>query len=63
MLALWGEERALIRKQLSPAQVKKAVKEAVPNPATGAPWTVADGLTALLARGYSQADATTLLEE
>ena len=63
VLALWGEERALIRKQLSPAQVKKAVKEAVPNPATGAPWTVADGLTALLARGYSQADATTLLEE
>ena len=63
VLALWDVERALIRKQLSPAQVKKAVKEAAPNPATGAPWTVADGLAALLARGYSQDDAATLLEE
>ena len=63
VLALWNEERVLIRKQLSPAQIKKAVKEAVPNPATGAPWSTADGLAGLLARGYSQADATTLLEE
>lgn len=63
VLALWGEERALIRKQLSPAQVKKAVAEGVTNPATGVAWSAADGLAALLARGYSQADATTLLEE
>ena len=63
VLALWQEERALIRKQLSPAQVKKAVKEGVTNPATGAPWSTADALAALLARGYAQADATTLLEE
>jgi len=63
VLAAWDAIRALIRKQLSPAQIKKAVKEAVPNPATGAPWSTADGLAALLARGYSQADATTLLEE
>lgn len=63
VLALWTEERALIRRQLSPAQITKAVKEGVTNPATAAPWSQADGLAALLARGYSSADATTLLEE
>jgi hypothetical protein len=62
ILALWKQERALIRKQLSPAQIKKAVREGVPNPDTGQPWTQADGLAALAARGYDQSDATTLLE-
>ena len=63
VLSLWDEERSLIRKQLSPAQVKKAYSEGVQNPATGAPWSLADATAALLARGYDQADATTLLEE
>jgi hypothetical protein len=55
ILALWKQERALIRKQLSPAQIKKAVREGVPNPDTGQPWTQADGLAALAARGYDHA--------
>lgn len=63
VLNLWNAERDLIHAQLSPAQVKKAVKEAVPNPLTGLPWTQADGVQALLDRGFSQADATTLLSE
>jgi len=63
VLSLWQEERSLIRKQLTPAQVAKAIKTGAINPATGVAWTMADGLAALLARGYDQDDATTLLEE
>jgi hypothetical protein len=63
VLALWDAERALIRKQLSPAQIKKALKSGVANPATGAAWTFQEGIDALLARGYDVADATVLLEE
>ena len=63
ILALWDAERSLIRSQLSAAQVKKAYVEQVVNPATGAAWTQQDALAALLERGYSQNDATTLLEE
>lgn len=63
ILALWQEERSLIRKQLTPTQIRKAVSGAVINPATGVAWTHADALAALLARGYSQADAETFLAE
>jgi hypothetical protein len=63
VITLWGEERSLIRKQLTPAQIAKAVKTGATNPATGVPWTITDAQTALLARGYDANDATTLLEE
>lgn len=63
ILTLWKEERALIRKQLSPTQIRKAINLGVVNPATGVAWTVQDGITALLARGYDQADATVFLQE
>lgn len=63
VLALWQEERSLIRKQLTPTQIRKAVSGAVINPATGVAWTHADALAALLARGYSQADAEVFLAE
>ena len=62
ILALWEQERALIRKQLTPAQIKKAYKGLVLNPATGVAWTLDDALAALIARGYSMNDATTFLE-
>lgn len=62
VLAVWDEERTIIRKQLSPAQVKKAYAEAVTNPATGSAWTKDEATAALVARGYSTADATTFLE-
>lgn len=63
ILALWKQERALIRKQLSPTQIRKALNLGVTNPATGAPWTQQDAINALLARGYDLADATVFLSE
>src|SRR5207249_10769932 len=50
IVAAWNEARTLIRKQLTPAQVKKAYAEAVPNEATGASWTKDDALAALISR-------------
>lgn len=63
VLALWDHERELVRKQLTPAQIKKAYAKPVQNPATGQPWTLADATAALVARGYSLADAQTFLAE
>ena len=62
IFAYWDAERALIRKQLSPSQIAKAVKEGVVNPATGAAWTTQEGMQALAARGFSPQEAQTLLE-
>lgn len=63
ILDLWNAERDLIHAELSPTQIRKAVKGAILNRATGQPWTRADALTALLARGYTPADAETFLDE
>ena len=63
ILSVWDAVRALTRKQLTPADVRKAVQFKVTNPATGQPWTTQDGIAALLARGYDQADAQTFLSE
>lgn len=62
VLAVWDAERSFVRKQLSPAQVKKAYGEKVTNPETGVAWTKDDALAALIGRGYSPADAQTFLE-
>ena len=63
VLQLWQAERDLIRKQLTPAQIKKALSTSTINPATGVPWTQQEATDALLARGYDLADATVLLTE
>jgi hypothetical protein len=63
VLDLWNRERALIRKQLTPAQIKKAVAEAVTNPTTGQPWTQDDALARLHDLGYSIEDAQTYMSE
>src|SRR5205807_958370 len=42
VLTLWAHERSLVRKQLSPTQIRKALNEGLANPATGVAWTVAD---------------------
>lgn len=63
VLAVWDAERALIRKQLSVAQIQKAVKTGKVNPATGAVWTITDAEAALRERGYDQADAFTIIAE
>lgn len=61
ILTLWDSERALIREQLTPAQIKKALGDGTINPATGVAWTQAEATQRLLERGYNQADATTFL--
>lgn len=55
LFTLWDAERHLIRAQLTPAQVKKAVGAGL--------FTEAQAIAALLDRGYSQADAETFLRE
>jgi hypothetical protein len=55
ILTLWNEERSLIRKQLTPAQVKKAYRTGI--------YTQAEALQLLLDRGYDRENATVLLEE
>lgn len=62
VLTIWNHEREVERQRLTPAQVKKAWSNAVPNAATGAPWTRDDALAALVARGYSSNDANTFLD-
>lgn len=63
VLTLWKEERALIRKQLSPTQIRKALNLGIVNPATGVVWTQADAEQAMLARGWDLADAQVFLQE
>ncbi len=63
ILSTWDAIRALTRKQLSPAQIRKALGDGITNPATGVAWTTADATAALLARGYDAADAAVFLEE
>jgi hypothetical protein len=53
ILARWQAERDLVRKQLTPAQLKKAFNKAAKNEATGQPWTLDETLAALVAQGYS----------
>lgn len=62
VLNIWQEERSLIRKSLTAANIKKAVTDGVTNPATGVAWTHAEAMAALLDLGYSNDDATTYLE-
>lgn len=63
VLALWDDEASLVRKQLTPAQLKKAYKAGDVNPATGAAWTLDDAIARLIAMGYSHNDALTFLDE
>lgn len=62
VLTVWNHERDVERKQLTPAQVKKAWQKAVKNPATGQPWTRDEALAALIGRGYTVNDANTFLD-
>jgi hypothetical protein len=55
IITVWNAEKALIRASLSPAQIKKAYTEQT--------FTLAEAQQRLEERGYSAADATTLLNE
>jgi hypothetical protein len=62
VLALWDAERALVRKQLTPAQIKKAYTKGIKNQATGLTWTRDDALAALIERGYATTEANEFLD-
>ena len=62
VLALWDTERGLVRKQLTPAQIKKAYTKGIKNQATGATWTRDDALAALIERGYATTEANEFLD-
>lgn len=55
VISVWNEVRSLVRKQLSPTEVKKAIGQ----PGKDEAWA----LQQLLARGYSNDDASTFLAE
>ena len=62
VITTWSRSAALTRKQLTPAQVKKAYQKSVKNPDTGQPWTRDEAVAALVDRGYSVNDAVTYLD-
>ncbi len=62
VLALWEHERELVRRQLTPAQIKKAYVNGVENRATGLPWTREDAVAALIGLGYAVATAEEFLD-
>ena len=62
ILALWQEERSLVRKSLTAANLKKALSTQAQNPATGVAWTQAEVIARLLELGYNNDDAVTFLE-
>jgi hypothetical protein len=62
VLAFWDAERALVRKQLTPAQIKKAYVKGIKNQATGLTWTRDDALAALIERGYATTEANEFLD-
>jgi hypothetical protein len=62
VFTLWDAERTLVRKQLTPAQVKKAYVKGIKNQATGATWTRDDALAALIERGYATTEANEFLD-
>lgn len=63
VLHLWQTEAALVRKPLTPAQVKKAYRNGTENPDTGSAWTQDEALAELMALGMSHSDALTFLTE
>lgn len=62
VLKIWQAERDLIRKQLSPADIRKAFQKGAKNTATGATWTRAEAIAALVALGYSVQTANDYLD-
>lgn len=61
VIAAWDVEKALPRKTLTAAQVKKAYGEAAVNEATGAAWTQDEAVAALMALGYTAENALSYL--
>ncbi len=61
IIGLWENERQLIRRRLTPAQIKKAYAKAAVNPATSQAWTLDEAHAALMELGYSSEQAQAFL--
>lgn len=61
VIALWNAEKALIRRQLSPADLRKAYQKQDLNVATGLAWTREEAKARLLELGYDAEDADNYL--
>jgi hypothetical protein len=61
IIALWNAEKALIRRELSPADLRKAYQKQDENVATGLAWTRADAVARLIELGYDSEDAENYL--
>jgi len=62
VLGIWDHERELIRKGLSPANVKKAFAKGSRNNATGQPWTRDEAIAFLIGLGWSANEANDYLD-
>jgi len=62
ILGIWDHERELIRKGLSPANVKKAFAKGSRNNATGQPWTRDEAIAFLVGLGWSANEANDYLD-
>lgn len=62
VLGIWDHERELIRKGLSPANVKKAFAKGSRNNATGQPWTRDEAIAFLVGLGWSANEANDYLD-
>ena len=61
VITTWSRSAAMTRKQLTPAQLKKAYQKGSKNDATGQPWTQDEVVAELVDRGYSVTDARSYL--
>ena len=62
VIGVWDHEKELVRKQLTPAQIKKALTKSAKNATTGQPWTRDEALAALIALGYDVTTANDYLD-
>jgi hypothetical protein len=62
VLGIWDAERDLVRKQLTPANIKKAFAKGSRNAATGQTWTRDEAIAALVDLGYAPLVANDYLD-
>jgi len=62
VLGVWDNERELIRKGLTPANVKRAFNKGGRNAATGQPWTRDEAIAALVGMGWATTEANDYLD-
>jgi hypothetical protein len=61
VLAIWNEEKSLIRARLQASDIRKAYRKQDQNPKTSAAWTRAEAVAELLSLGWDNAGAEAYL--